>query len=111
MNAIKQQAKRNETGNVPAKKKIITIVVSQYGHLQRTGIFLTKEDRIHTYMVEMVDEKVCEVRPTGFEALNKSVYVIADFIQDNIRKDRECILSVGSIEDAADVCTGEGFSS
>ncbi len=111
MNAIDLPMKCHEAGDDPVKKKIITIVVSQYGNLQCTGIFVTNEDRIHTYMVEMVDEKVCEVRPTGFEPLNKSVDVIADFIQDNIRKDRECILSVGSIEDAADVCTGEGFSS
>ena len=104
MSTIDLPMKCHEAGEDLAKKKIITIVVSQYGNLQRTGIFVTNEDRIHTYIAEMIDEKVCEVRPTGFEYLNKSVDVITDFIQRNIRKGRKFILSVGSIEDVADVC-------
>lgn len=88
-----------------SENKIIAMVISENGKYQRTVIMMLTGSAIYVYQVEMVSETVCLVHPVlSDEPRTKAFNLIEYLVQKNVRSGKTCGVSVGSINDAADLC-------
>lgn len=98
--------------NIPVadeEKEIIAVVVSYLGKMERTGIFVPVGNAIYTYTVVMSNdtksnETKCIVTNTDVSSQDNAHDIVMSFIRKYNRNGQACRISVGNIENAADLC-------